>query len=63
MQFYTEVPCHENVKDTLDSKEFKDYPLTLGLNPSVKSSSKLHLICGFPLSLLLLALLNSPLPE
>lgn len=63
MQFYTVVPCHENLKDTLDSKEFKDYPLTLGLNPGVKSACKLHLICGFPLSLPLLAFLDIPLPE
>lgn len=63
IQFYTVVPCHENLKDTLDSKEFKNYPLTLRLNPGVKSASKLHLICGFPLSLPLLAVLDIPLPE
>lgn len=43
MQFYKVVTWYENLKDTLDSKEFKDYLLTLGLHSSARSGSKLYL--------------------
>lgn len=33
MQFYEVLPC-ENLKDTLDARDFKVYWLALGLNPS-----------------------------
>lgn len=39
MQFYKVASWYENLKGTLDSKEFKDYSLTLELNLSIRSAS------------------------
>lgn len=65
MQFYKIVPWYENLKGTLDSKEFKGYTgtLTLGLNSSIRSTSQLWPISGFSFSLPLLSYLDIPLPE
>ena len=49
------LPCCENLKGTLDSREFKVYPLTWGLKSSLRSASKLWPTPGFALSLPLLA--------
>lgn len=63
MQFYKVVSWYENLKGTLDCKEFKDYSLTLGLNLSIRSASWLWPISEFPFSLPLLAYLDIPFPE